>query len=548
MQFKKTSIAMAALLGLVISAGAQAQDRDQDGNRGRAISRALSTLQAKMKAHAAKPTASSDDADDLDDDDELESSDVVQDGDGREHVRFQRRYKGLRVIGGDLVAHSDASGQLKAISRSWKRRAALDTNPAVSERSASATAAMRFPHQAPKVTSTEKVVWAVDGHDTVAWDVVVEGMQRDGTPSTLHTIIHAGTGKTLARWDDVHTTATTVTGNSQYSGTVTVSSDLSSGTYALKDASRGNHYVADANNKTDYNLFGILFPAKLTQVTSTSSTLGSGSTADRKTAAVDAAHGFEVTWDYYKQVHGRTGIDGAGRQVYSRVHYGSNYNNAFWTGTCFCMTYGDGDGSAMTALTAVDVSAHEMTHGVTASTAKLIYTGESGGLNEGISDIFGTMVEHYAANGVDQPDYLIGEKIVGPRITRGYLRTMINPSDDGASADCWYSGVGSLDVHLSSGVTNHVYYLMAEGTNAGSPSRTCQAGDSRVATGQGTVAGMGRQKAEKVWYRALTVYMTSSTNFAAARVATIKAATDLYGASSPEVASVAAAWSAVKVN
>ena len=98
------------------------------------------------------------------------------------------------------------------------------------------------------------------------------------------------------------------------------------------------------------------------------------------------------------------------------------------------------------------------------------------------------------------------------------------------------------------GVTNHVYYLMAEGTTAGAPSRTCQAGDSRVATGQGTVAGMGRQKAEKVWYRALTVYMTSSTNFAAARVATLKAATDLYGAGSAEVASVAAAWSAVKVN
>ena len=145
MQFKKTGIAMAALLGLVISAGAQAEDRDADGTRGRAIARTLSTLQAKMKAHAAKPSASSDDADDLDDDDALESSDVVQDKDGQEHVRFQRRYKGLRVIGGDLVAHSDATGQVKAISRSWKRRGNLNTEPAVSERQASASAAIAGP-------------------------------------------------------------------------------------------------------------------------------------------------------------------------------------------------------------------------------------------------------------------------------------------------------------------------------------------------------------------------------------------------------------------
>jgi len=234
--------------------------------------------------------------------------------------------------------------------------------------------------------------------------------------------------------------------------------------------------------------------------------------------------------------------------VYSRVHYGSNYNNAFWQGTCFCMTYGDGDGTSMKSLISMDVAGHEMAHGVTATSAKLIYTGESGGLNEGTSDIFGAMVEHFSANGTDVADYLIGERIVGSKITRGYLRNMVNPSDDGASADCWHSGVGKLDVHLSSGVTNHLFYLLAEGTTGGQPSRTCRSTDARIASGSDTVQGVGRQKAERIWYRALTVYMTSSTNFAGARQATIKAATDLHGANAPEVAAVMAAWSAVNVN
>jgi Zn-dependent metalloprotease len=152
-------------------------------------------------------------------------------------------------------------------------------------------------------------------------------------------------------------------------------------------------------------------------------------------------------------------------------------------------------------------------------------------------------VEFFAANPNDPGDYLIGEKLY--KSGTSALRTMINPSADGRSADCWYSTLSSLDVHYSSGVANHFFYLLAEGTTAGSPSKTCVAGNTRVATGAGTVAGIGRAKAEKIWYRALTVYMTSSTNYAAARTATVRAATDLYGAGSAEVTAVANAWTAV---
>jgi Zn-dependent metalloprotease len=550
MKLNTTAAACLALMGSLQCAEAFAAPQ---GTHHPAVARALAAMKDKRQAAAAVAQNRVNDrtderADDLDDDDELTSTDVVVDPNGQEHVRFSRRYKGLRVVGGDMVVHGNDRGQLKSLSRTWQRRGRLDVQSNLSEAQADTQALRRFPHAFGRVSSRELIVWAVDGQDAPAWDVVVDGQQADGTPSTMHHIIHAGSGKPLAQWDEVHTTAATATGQSLYSGLVSLGADLLNGTYSLKDASRGGHYVADASNKLDVNFFGVLFPAKQTLVTSTSSNFGNGVSSNRASAAADAAYGFTMTWDYFRQVHGRNGIDGAGRKVYSRVHYGSNYNNAFWQGTCFCMTYGDGDGTSMKSLISMDVAGHEMAHGVTATSAKLIYTGESGGLNEGTSDIFGAMVEHFSANGTDVADYLIGERIVGSKITRGYLRNMVNPSDDGASADCWHSGVGKLDVHLSSGVTNHLFYLLAEGTTGGQPSRTCRSTDARIASGSDTVQGVGRQKAERIWYRALTVYMTSSTNFAGARQATIKAATDLHGANAPEVAAVMAAWSAVNVN
>lgn len=271
---------------------------------------------------------------------------------------------------------------------------------------------------------------------------------------------------------------------------------------------------------------------------------GTGATADRATAAVDAQYGTNETWDYYKNIHGRTGIANDGKGSYNRVHYGSSYNNAFWDDSCFCMTYGDGDGTTFGPLVALDVAGHEMSHGVTSRTANLTYSGESGGLNEATSDIMGTLVEWYAANATDKGDYLIGERIVKSGFGKAALRFMDKPSTDGSSADCWSASVGNLDVHYSSGVANHFAYLLAEGSG----SKTINGVTYNSPTcNSSTVTGIGRDKLGKIWYRGLTVYMTSSTNYAGARTATLKAATDLYGASSAEYAAVAAAWSAVSV-
>jgi Zn-dependent metalloprotease len=213
------------------------------------------------------------------------------------------------------------------------------------------------------------------------------------------------------------------------------------------------------------------------------------------------------------------------------------------------MTYGDGDGVNLTPLVAIDIAGHEMSHGVNANSAGLIYSGESGGLNEANSDIFGTMVEFYANNPSDTPDYLIGEEVfvgnVAGSPTQHALRYMFDPAADGMSPSCYQADLGNLDVHFSSGVANRFFYLLAEGSAA----RT-YSGVSHVApTCNGAViTGIGRARAQKIWYRALTVYFTSDTDYAGARAATLLAARDLYGATSIESRAVAAAWSAVAVN
>jgi Zn-dependent metalloprotease len=184
-----------------------------------------------------------------------------------------------------------------------------------------------------------------------------------------------------------------------------------------------------------------------------------------------------------------------------------------------------------------------MTHGVTEYTAGLAYSGEAGGINEATSDIFGSMVEFYAANGNDPGDYFIGEEF-DLASGKGFRR-MDNPELDGVSHSCWSTTTKNVDVHYSSGVGNHFFYLLAEGSG------TKEIGDfshtSPTCNGS-TVTGIGRAAAEDIWFRALDAYMTSGTTYAQARTATLNAASDLFGASSSQRAAVAAAWSAVNVS
>ncbi|MEJ6005010.1 M4 family metallopeptidase [Paucibacter sp. AS339] len=464
-----------------------------------------------------------------------QTRDVLIDADGTEHVRFDRTFKGMRVIGGDLIVRSSRQGSLQEIRHTLRHEAKVDGKASVKAHEALRLA--QAAHGGALMQHPELVVYARGDLPQLAWEVKVAGDKADGTPFEKHVIIDAHNGAQLDAWDDIHTATAAGTGKSLFSGNVALSTNSVTGGYELRDLSRGSQYTTNMKNRTSG---GTIF-------TDTDNSWGNNATSDLATVAVDAQYGTAMTWDYYKNVHGRNGIANDGKGAYNRVHYGRAYNNAFWSDSCFCMSYGDGDGTNLRPLVSLDVAGHEMTHGVTSRSANLTYSGESGGLNEGTSDIFGTMVEFYANSASDAGDYLIGEKIM---IKSPWMRSMIKPSADGASADCWYAGVGSLDVHYSSGVANHLFFLLAEGSNSSyGASPTCQAGDTRVATGSALVTGIGRTAAAKIWYRALTTKMTSNTNYAGARAATLAAAAELTGTLGRDYSTeVAAAWKAVGVN
>ncbi|MFI7294364.1 M4 family metallopeptidase [Streptomyces sp. NPDC050121] len=468
--------------------------------------------------------------------------DVVKDADGSVHTRYERTYAGLPVLGGDLVVHESATGAAKGVTKANPATIKVATlTPKVATAKAEKQALTAAKAAGSDSTAADqaprKVIWAANGTPVLAYETVVGGLQDDGTPSELHVITDAATGKKLYEYQGIENA--TGTGKTLYSGTVSLTTTLSGSTYSLTDASRGGHKTYNLKH-TSSNGTGTLF-------TNTTNTWGTGaassSTAD-VTAAADAAYGAQETWDFYKSTFGRSGIKNNGVGAYSRVHYGNAYVNAFWDDSCFCMTYGDGDGNTH-PLTSLDVAGHEMSHGVTANTAGLNYSGESGGLNEATSDIFGTGVEFYANNPSDKGDYLIGEKIdINGDGTP--LRYMDKPSKDGGSADSWSSSVGNKDVHYSSGVANHFFYLLSEGSG----SKTINGVTYNSPTSNGsTVTGIGRDKALQIWYKALTTYFTSTTNYKAARAGTLSAASALYGGtSSTEYKAVAAAWSAVNVS
>ncbi|MCX4589157.1 M4 family metallopeptidase [Streptomyces sp. NBC_01549] len=531
-------VGVSALLAAAVQSGAASAAPQKSSlgkiNRGSLAVQLTPSQRAELirDADAAKAATAKDLG--LGADEKLVARDVIKDADGTVHTRYERTYAGLPVLGGDLVVDTTKAGRTERVIKATRASLKVASlTPAIAASKAEKQALSLAKADGSKKTDADraprKVIWAADGKPTLAYETVVGGFQDDGTPNQLHVITDAATGKKLYEYQGIETGI----GNTQYSGQVTLTTTQSGSNYTLTDGARGGHKTYNLNRGTSGT--GTLF-------SQTSDTWGNGTTSNAATAGADAHYGAAETWDFYKNTFGRSGIKNNGVGAYSRVHYGNAYINAFWDDSCFCMTYGDGAGNA-DPLTAIDVAGHEMSHGVTSNTAGLNYSGESGGLNEATSDIFGTGVEFYAGNSSDVGDYLIGEKIdINGDGTP--LRYMDKPSKDGGSADNWSSSVGGLDVHYSSGVANHFFYLLSEGSGA----KVINGVSYNSPTADGLpVTGIGRDKALQIWYRALTTKFTSTTNYAAARTGTLAAAGELYGTTSAEYTAVQNAWAAVKV-
>jgi Zn-dependent metalloprotease len=241
-----------------------------------------------------------------------------------------------------------------------------------------------------------------------------------------------------------------------------------------------------------------------------------------------AYDGLGATYTYYWTTFQRDSIDRQGMPMMGLVHYGRNYDNAFWDGAGH-MFFGDGDGQLLTQTTAgLDVIGHELTHGVTQHEANLEYSGQSGALNESVSDVFGMQVKQMAlGQDVTQSDWLIGADIVGPQLAPA-LRSMKQPGtanqhdDQPADMDGYVEGG---DVHTNSGIPNRAFAVVAT-----------------------TLGGHAWDAAGPIWYATLCdPALASGATFAEFARLTLKHAGQVYGRTSPQSDAVRAGWDAVKV-
>lgn len=470
---------------------------------------------------------------------------------GRTHERADQYYRGVRVFGAD-VARQLRSGVTESVFGTLYEGITIDPSPLIDQDRAREVLSSRLGQPIGDQTPAELVILPLDaGGYALTWRLRVVG-RRD----TRQYFIDARTGATVLDYSDRKTQtavgrATGVLGDSKK-----ISVRSSSGQFQATDELRPpviQTYDMQGNpRRTEDFLIG--------RINLSASDLGSDADNDWTDGAIGDAHIYSgYTYDYYFKRFGRKGLNNADIRIQNLVHpvrrsdlstyiddYEDFFINAFYAGNGV-MLYGEGlpGGITLGGQTwdyfsgAIDIVAHELSHGVTEYSANLIYRNESGALNEAFSDIMGTSVEFFfqpPGGGALQADYLMGEDVIRP----GGIRSMSDPASFGDPDHYSNRFTGSADnggVHINAGIASHAFYLAIEsGTNRTSGLRV-----------QG-VGAANREQIEKVFYRAFTQLMPANSTFSVARAATIQAARDLYASNSAVERAVTEAWTAVGVN
>ena len=400
---------------------------------------------------------------------------------GFQHYRYQQTLSGIPVENAVYVMHVNG-GKVISQNGKWVKDfpTGLQASPSLNKTAAlnkamSFIGAREYKWQVP----AEEAFIKREQNDRTATffpkgDLVFYSGEDDVVPSALrlaykfdiyanyplsrqYVFVDANNGKILGKREMIHTTNATGTAITAYSGTQTITTDFTGSTYRLRETGRGNGI-----NTYDMRLAGTNYGAAV-DFTDADNTWNNVN-ANKDQYATDEHWGTEKTYDYYLSKFNRNSVDNAGFALNSYVHtnlvafgYGNNIN-AFWDGTR--MTYGDGgvsSGTTYTPLTALDICGHEITHGVTERTSNLTYSNQSGAMNEGFSDIFGTAIEFYAKGA--SGNWLIGENIGAA------FRNMANPNQfsqpDTYLGTFWYTGTADNGgVHTNSGVLNFWFYLL----------------------------------------------------------------------------------------
>ncbi len=323
-----------------------------------------------------------------------------------------------------------------------------------------------------------------------------------------------------------HTNGTAAT---RYSGSRTIVTTQVNNNYSLED-SNSNYNVGTYNMNRGSNYTGALVFSD----NDNNWTSAEYNNTNYDNAALDAHWGAMMTLDYWRIKHNRNSFDNTGTKIKSYVHYGNLYANAFWNGSV--MTYGDGNGNTMFPLVSIDICGHEIGHAVCEHTAGLIYSYESGAMNESLSDIWGACIKNYADSTKDK--WKLGDEIFN---NGDMFRSFTNPKSknqpDTYKGINWYTGSGDNGgVHYNSGVMNHWFYILTTGKTGVNDNGTSY-----------SVTGIGITKAAEIAYRAENLYLFPAATYADARIFTLQATEDLFGANSNELIQTAEAWNAVGV-
>ncbi len=469
----------------------------------------------------------------------------------RQHVRADQFYKGVRVFGGDIARQLEQGATVSMFGTLYEG-IAIDPTPALDADGAAAVVEARAGTALGAGRRPELVVLPLEPEGYVlAWR-----LRAAAGGDIRQYFVDARTGAIALEYSDLRTQYRVGRAQGVLGDPKKISVQATAGRFYANDELRPpaikTYDMQGSLTRTTGILDGRVFPGQ--------NDLASDSDNIWTDGAIDDAHVYAGwTFDFYYKRFGRQGLDNRNIAMWSLVHpvrradfealysnFEDYFTNAFYAGDGI-MVYGVGLPAGVTLggqvwdymSGALDVVAHELTHGVTEYTSNLIYRNESGALNEAFSDMMGTAAEFYwqpAGSGSMQADYLVGEDVVRP----GGLRSMENPQAYGDPDHYSKRYLGTLDnggVHTNSGIANQAYYLAIEG------------GTNR--TSGLAVEGVGRasrEQIEKVFYRAFTQLLPSNATFAMARAATIQAAVDLYGSGSGAERAVTEAWTAVGVD
>jgi len=482
---------------------------------------------------------------------------------GRTHERADQYYRGVRVFGGDIARQLDGQDVVMSVFGTLYDGLELSPDPALDADAVRPLVNALAGTDQPDTLRPELVVLPIAGDDgSIQYRLAWRARAVTDRADIVQYFLDASSGAVLRQYSDRQTQAAVGTATGVLGDRKKISASGSTGHFLARDLLRPaliqtDDLKGDANRVNDF-LIGTIPLAASDIAADGDNVWTDGSIAD--------AHVYAgLTYDYYFKRFGRRGLDGGNlkelilgnpvrREDFATFfgRFPDFFLNAFYAGGGVVL-FGVGlpAGSTFQGQTfdffsaAIDIVAHELTHGVTEFSSNLIYLNESGALNEAFSDIMGTSVEFFfqpAGTGPMKADYLLAEDVVTAAASSALsgLRSMADPNLYGQPDHYSKRYLGTSDnggVHINSGIPNHAFYLAIEGgVNRTSGIRV-----------QG-VGASNRGQIEKIFYRAFAQLMPPNANFSLARAITLQAAIDLYGATSPPYNAVRDAWTAVGVN